>query len=377
MRFIKNIKTLHYKELFLYGMYNSYLFITSIATIVDFLIQNYIDALLDFISVILVFFAFKNYLKNKNQEFASVFIFWISSSIVFIFIIKNEFNIGVIFTLLIPLVAFILLSTKKIIQHVSLYFVILTLIFVFGYLKYDTHPLLYDPKPMSAYIIATMFVLAFGFFYHTVIEHYYQELEEANRQKTFLLKEIHHRVKNNLNIIASLLGLQKFETNSQEVHKLIDQNRLRLQSIAMAHEILYKQDNLEHIAFDTYISKLSSHILEIDSYSNTISLKIDIIKIHLSIESVIQFGIIINELMTNSIKYAFENRDGEIIITLIKTINGYQFKYYDSGKGFDIENCEHGFGHNLIEMSIEQLGGILSIKNENGLSYIIDFKELV
>ena len=302
----KKIKEIYYKELFLYGFYLSFIGLTSLATLIDFFIDNTKDALFDLIAVVIASISFWFYLKHKNHELASIALFWIASGITFIFILQNGFDVSVIFTLLIPLVAFILLSAKKVLIHVSIYFLLLGLMFLYGYEIFEEHPFLHEARYMSAYFIAMLFVIAFGIFYHIAIEQSYKELEQANKQKTFLLKEIHHRVKNNLNIISSILGLQKLESNSKEVHQIIDQNRLRLESMAMAHAILYQCDNLAKIEFKTYIQKLAQHIIESESQKEKITLETNFISLSLSIETMIQFGMIVNELITNSIKYAFE-----------------------------------------------------------------------
>jgi two-component sensor histidine kinase len=371
---LEKIKQIHYKKLFLYGFYISYIGITSIAAIIDFLIANYLHATIDFLSVVVAAGAFKYYLVKQDEELASILLFWIASSVIFIFVINSQFDISIIFTLLIPMVAFILLSTNKVILHVSLYFLVLGAIFFYGYATYETHPLLYGVKPMSAYIIAMLFVIAFGIFYHIAIEQYYVELERANQQNIILLKEVHHRVKNNLNIISSILGLQKFDTDNKEVHQLINQNRLRLESMAMAHEILYKQDDLEHINFETYITKLASHILALEKGHKEIGLIVQSIHLQLPIESMIQFGIILNELIINSIKYAFKDQ-GTISISLEALPNDhYLFTYSDNGVGLQGEILQNGFGYSLIEMTIDQLSATLEVVNNPGLTYKITFK---
>jgi len=371
---LNKIKKLHYKDLFLYGFYGSYIGITSLATIIDIFIENYFDAFFDFISVLITIGSFIYYLKSHNRELASIILFWIASSVIFIFVVHNQFDISIIFTLLIPMVGFILLPTRKMLIHVGSYFVFLGLIFAYGYHIYATHTLLYSIQNMSAYIIALLFVMAFGAFYHVAIERSYVELEHANRQKTFLLQEIHHRVKNNLNLVASILGIQKLESNSSEVHEVIEQNRLRLESIAMAHEMLYLQHDLENIDFQEYVVKLSQHILKTNSNTDEISLEIEMISLSLPIESMIQFGIIINELMINSIKYAFETGTGTIRLSLITITDGYSFQYRDNGKGLDEANYKKGFGTSLIEMSVLELEAELNTYTQDGLICEIVFK---
>jgi len=371
---LNKIKKLHYKDLFLYGFYGSYIVITSLAAVIDIFVGKYFDAFFDFISVLITIGSFLYYLKSHNRELASIILFWIASSIIFIFVIHNNFDISIIFTLLIPMVAFILLPTRKMLIHVGSYFILLGLIFMYGYSIYETHSLLHSAQNMSAYIIALLFVISFGGFYHIAIEQSYVALEKANKQKTFLLKEIHHRVKNNLNLIASIFGIQKLESSSEEVHELIEQNRLRLESIAMAHEMLYLQNDLENIDFKAYVKKLSDHILTSNSDTDNIKLEIQMIPLKLPIDSMIQFGIIINELMINSIKYAFEGGEGEIRLFLIASEDSYIFQYSDNGIGLDKIENKKSFGSNLIEMSVLQLEAKMSIYNQNGLNYEIMFK---
>lgn len=371
----EKIKHVHYKQLFLYGFYISYIGITSLATLIDFAIGNGIHALVDFISVLIAILAFFYYRHTGDEELASIVLFWIASCVILVFVVHSEFGMSVIFTPLIPMVAFILLSTRTMLRHVSSYFMILALVFLYGYTQYDQHPLLYDIKPMSTYVIALLFVIAFGTFYHIAIEQYYRQLEGVNRQKTFLLKEVHHRVKNNLNIIASILGLQRFESENPEVHALVDQNRLRLESIAMAHEILYKQEDLEHINFETYITKLSSHIVISEGDPEKITIEVDTLPIELSIESMIQFGIIINELITNSLKYAFKDT-GVISISLKREEDHYIFLYHDNGIGLAPTDTKIGFGQNLIKLSTQHLHGSMEVINEEGLTYRFRFTQL-
>jgi two-component sensor histidine kinase len=121
------------------------------------------------------------------------------------------------------------------------------------------------------------------------------------------------------------------------------------------------------------MNKLTKHILATESNNETIELALNIIKLSLSIEDMMQFGIIINELMTNSIKYAFPNNKGQINISLIQEEHFYRLTYQDNGIGIQ-DSSKQGFGSSLIEMSIQQLEGELNIVNQNGLSHIIYFK---
>jgi two-component sensor histidine kinase len=140
----------------------------------------------------------------------------------------------------------------------------------------------------------------------------------------------------------------------------------------MVHEILYKSDDLENINFKAYISKLSEHILSTKSNHETVQISLDIVPLALSIEKMIQFGIIINELMTNSLKYAFPNNKGTISIILEKHEYFYKLIYLDDGMGMQKHTI--GFGQNLIKMSVKQLKATLTVIQEHGLKYEITFK---
>ena len=364
---LQNFKNLQYKEFFLYIFFFTYIIGTPLISIVSLVLENYVSASITIFAFLFGLFMLYQYFKHKNVEKISIMLLWSMSLIIFSHIFIN-FKNDIVYILLLPMTAPILLSRKKLLFHGSIYLFITVSIIIYGFM---THQFT-DPRSISSFTILAAFVLLFGTTYHVAIEESYRKLEESNKQKAFLLKEIHHRVKNNLNIVASILGLEKFESDIAEVHKLINQNKLRIESIAMVHEILYESSDLESIDFKTYVSKLSTHILNTESQNKPIELNLNIIKFSLSIEDMMQFGIIINELMTNSIKYAFPKTKGTISISLIQEEHCYKLIYKDNGIG--LQNTKQGFGSSLIEMSIQQIDGELSIINHNGLSHEICFK---
>jgi len=365
---LKNFKDIEYKELFLYIFFITLIIGTFSISIVSLLLKNYSSLAITALSFLFGLFMLYRYNKNRNFEEMSLMLLWSIAFIIFSHVFINDFEKDIVYTLMLPMIAPILLSQKKLVFHGGIYLSITLFIVIYGFI---THQFT-DPRAITAFAILSAFVLLFGTTYHLTIEASYKKLEESNRQKAFLLKEIHHRVKNNLNIVASILGLEKFESNIEEVHKLINQNKLRIESIAMVHEILYESSDLEKIDFKTYISKLTKHILTTESHNETIELKLNIIKLNLSIEDMMQFGILINELMTNSIKYAFPKEKGVITITLVQEEDCYKLTYQDNGIG--LHESKQGFGSSLIEMSIQQLDGKLNIINHHGLTHEICFK---
>jgi len=365
---LKNFKELQYKELFLYIFFITLIMGTFSISIVSLFLKNYPSLLITGLSFLFGLFMIYRYNRNKDFNEMALMLLWSVALIIFSHVFINDFEKDIVYTLMLPMTAPILLSRKQLLFHGSIYLFITFCVVIYGFITHQFS----DPRAISGFAILSGFVLLFGTTYHLTIEASYKKLEESNKQKAFLLKEIHHRVKNNLNIVASILGLEKFESNIEEVHKLINQNKLRIESIAMVHEILYESSDLENIDFKTYISKLTTHILNTESHDENIELKLNIIKLSLSIEEMMQFGIIINELMTNSIKYAFPKKKGVISITLIQEEHCYKLTYQDNGIG--IQGIKQGFGSSLIEMSIQQLDGELTIINQNGLSHEICFK---
>jgi len=367
----ENLRKLHHQELFLYGFFVSYGLGTFIASILAFLLEQPVNMLVTLIACAVTLITFVYYKKYKNYQRTALALLWNASIVVFIHIILNKYSIDIAFSLLIPMAASLLLSKKSLLLHGNIYLLILIGLFMYGFAVYPEHPFLHDPHLMASYFMLTFFVIAFGATYHFAIASSYKRLEESNKQKAFLLKEIHHRVKNNLNIVASILGLEKFESDTEEVHQLIMKNKLRIESIAMVHEILYENSNLEHIDFESYVRKLSKHILTTESQDNSIEMRFDIVKLELNIEPMMQFGIILNELITNSIKHAFAAKGGKISIALARVEDGYTLTYKDNGKGS--LSKPKGFGSSLIEMSIQQLDGQLKYSVEDGFKYEISF----
>jgi PAS domain S-box-containing protein len=204
-----------------------------------------------------------------------------------------------------------------------------------------------------------------------------QSTMEALNEKEMLLKEIHHRVKNNLQIIASILKLKDMQSDNEEIHELLLDCRSRVFSMAMIHEKLYKSENLAGINIKDYISTLQMHL--VDEYGAE-ERKINIVSdcddsISLDIDTAIPCGLIINEILTNSLKYAFDESGGEINIDFHKfESDKYRLIIKDNGKGFpksyDYKNSE-SLGMQLIYNLTTQLEGTIEVRNNPGAEYII------
>ena len=213
-----------------------------------------------------------------------------------------------------------------------------------------------------------------------VLERQKQELSKGLSEKEFLLKEIHHRVKNNLQVISSLLKLQSDAITDTKAQRALEEGRNRVRSMAIIHQNLYKENNLSGINMNEYLSQLSRELL--DSYKimdNRISLDLQVEDIFLDVDTAVPIGLIINELVSNSFKHAFPGgKNGRITIQLANKSDILHLKVSDDGVGFDRENIRKGsFGHDLIEAFAERLQAEYQLDGNNGTSAIfriVDFK---
>ena len=202
-------------------------------------------------------------------------------------------------------------------------------------------------------------------------------LLRQNKEKEFLLKEIHHRVKNNLGIVSSLLELQSDQLEDQNAIDAIQESQNRVYSMSMIHQKLYKGKNLAAIEMKDYFIHLSRHILESYGAEDHVSLEYDMDQLELDIDTAVPLGLIVNELLTNSFKYAFpNNRKGRIKIELQnREDQTVMLKIEDDGIGWEQGDDEKnsGFGTQLIKLLTQQLDGKIKRKNDNGASVLIEF----
>lgn len=210
-----------------------------------------------------------------------------------------------------------------------------------------------------------------------------EELVKALDEKEIILKEIHHRVKNNLQIISSLLKLQSETVNDPELKAHLRVSRNRIKSMALIHQQLFNSPDLRNIDIEEYLYSLSGQIYSTFNISpEKIGIKISAKNIKFNVETAVPFGLIMNELITNSLKHAFVKRPkGNIEIVINKSlINGsYKLIYKDDGVGIPYElmnGAKDSSGLFLIKTLANQLDGQVEITNNLGTLFEIDFKGL-
>lgn len=205
-------------------------------------------------------------------------------------------------------------------------------------------------------------------------------VKKSLQEKEALLREIHHRVNNNLQIISSLLSLQSDNVVDERDHELFVESQNRVKSMAMIHEKLYQSDSFNSINFSDYLKTLLNSLIY-DKTNNLghIELDLDIEDVDLNIETSVPCGLIINELVSNSLKHAFPNgRNGKIMVKLNHKNDKFVLVVGDDGIGYseDVPENRKKLGFNLIKSLIQQLDGSMKILHGNGTAYEIVFSEL-
>jgi len=212
-----------------------------------------------------------------------------------------------------------------------------------------------------------------------------QQIDEQNEQlkkllaeKEWLLKEIHHRVKNNLQIVISLLNTQSAYLENEDALMAIQNSQHRMHAMSLIHQKLYQSNNLASIDMSWYIYELINYMKECFGIEKKINFILDTEKVHLDVAQAVPLGLIINEAINNTIKYAFPlDRKGNVIVSLKNAgENKYQLIISDDGIGlpahFNIEETE-SLGMNLMRGLSDQIDGSFDLSNENGLKIEITF----
>jgi two-component sensor histidine kinase len=197
-----------------------------------------------------------------------------------------------------------------------------------------------------------------------------------------LLKEIHHRVKNNLQVISSLLNLQARYLPDPAARAIFSQSQNRVQSIALVHERLYESADLSHVDFGKYVAVLLDNIFDThDALGRGIAKVIGVGEVHLTVDVAIPCGLIVNELVTNALKHAFpDGRAGEVRVSLSESQQGtLDLVVEDDGvgmpAGLDPRNTV-SLGLDLVITFAEQLNAAVTIKRENGTHFGFRFRKL-
>ena len=199
-------------------------------------------------------------------------------------------------------------------------------------------------------------------------------LSASNREKEILLKEVHHRVKNNLQLVSSLLNLQSKTINNKKIKQILLESTDRIKSMSLVHQRLYEREAFTEVEFQTYSSQIAENLIA--SYNSSANTCFEInTDENIGIDFAITLGLILNEIITNTLKHNPDQKKLKIELSFVKKKNTYELKVSDNGKGFNIATVQkkNTLGMRLISILTNQLEGELQItsKKDKGVTYTI------
>ena len=368
-----------HKEIMLTGLY--------LSSIALFLILGIVAGLMGYISILwikLSIVAFNAvllyaYIRSGNTRMYAIFLILIVEiDSAFVMFNQHFSNFVTIYPFFIIFGFFFFFKLRTAAWMTLTHLLYWLVISAYGHYAFPEDPT-FQVVSLANIIVSSIIATVFAYFYHISTEITYEELEHANKQKEILLKEIHHRIKNNLNKISSMIGLQMLSIENgktEDTEEVLKKSKLRIEAMAMVHESLYKTHNLEKINFEKYIKNLTQLVNQ--TYGKNIPLEVHSDDIYLPLEVMMKIGLVINELLTNSIKHATINNDDEptLLITLSRDQNNCILTYHQQSKqSVDIDSLEKSntLGMKIIRLTIKEMDGEMEISNGCGLKFVIRF----
>ena len=319
------------------------------------------------------------YLKTTKNHVPIFWVVTVSATVLAIYsmnIIRDTLH----YSELLWMVCIVLFAYIGLSKRIAVYFAIINLLSLLYFLLFRININITQLQPretpellaISAEMIFTFSIIVYLLHQNIQFQNYSRKqieisnrfLQERNQENIVLLKEVHHRVKNNLQIVVSLLRIQSSEVKSEEAREQFESAINRVMTISVIHQKLYELGELSQIEFSDYLQELVNEIKQLHSNDNEIknTLKVELEKIDL--KNVVPIGLIINELITNSIKHAFEGiaeeKSFQISLTPSEADGIAIFQYSDSGTWK--EEAPLGFGTELIETLTSQLDGEIDRK---------------
>lgn len=206
-----------------------------------------------------------------------------------------------------------------------------------------------------------------------------EELKKTLDEKEMLIKEIHHRVKNNLMMISSLLNIQSRYIKDQDAKEIFQESQNRAKSMALIHQRLYQTGNVKEINFSEYLKNLTTEIMHsYNSSSLQVELKLNLDDLEIDVDRAIPLGLIVTEIIINSFKHAFSHGKGIISVEFHKKNSLFELTVADDGIGFpeDIDFRNQGnMGLMMVNALTDQIDGSIDMERENGTKFIIEFED--
>jgi len=390
-----------------YRMSNAALLINAlygiISTILNFVVQLPLISVISPLFMFILFSVLYYYSRFRNKEelcvdIAISFTYFVFTPVMWFS--NNGLEGGILFFIfLFGAFTLAVIKGKKLFFYLSMLLLVSVSLIIIGHL----YPELISPYKtekdkfidlFSSFILVFVGILFLMYYFTKQFYKYNKELTRANnkledintqltdsvKEREILLQEVHHRVKNNLQMVSGLLRLQCNTNEDSKLCRLLQTSQERINTISVVHELLYKSDNLKSIDIKEYTESLLANTkTTFNTDKRNIVIKTNLEKTIVGIKKIIPYGLIINELISNSLKHAFTENEGGIINIEGKSVNKeYFFCISDNGKGLSADfNPEKlsTLGFRLIQGLTDQISGEFKfLRQEKGIKFILNFK---
>jgi len=369
--FLSNFMTLNRRDRMLYGITLASVGVILLGSVVDGLTGRYPQAIVQAVMLGVAIGLFLDYRRRRNATvFAYIGIATASLGYTLLLYLDHFVLHSYLILMIIPLVIFFLLPMREALIVSVLHYLLVVLVSGYGYAVLHLDSAMFDKDAIQVYTFGAIFILAFGTFYQLAIEESYRQLQHANAQKALLLQEIHHRIKNNLNKMASALGLQILRVrqgHSVSPEEILTANKLRIEAMSLIHEALYHSEDIARVDMAAYVRKLFDLIAR--THDRILPLHLEATGVTLPPDKALRIGTILNELITNTLKHTPDDTpDLRIDIALTREEDSCRLTYTQAGHSDPIDTASlthaQGFGMMLVRLSAEELGGELTIQSE-------------
>ncbi len=359
------------KESMLLTLFYGYILMLGIFSIISLWVEQYQDILINFIAIILSVILLKLYIRNKNLRTTAILILIVMELHSGFMIASNHIdNFSIIYPFIFIAPFFFFFTIKEALWVTLLQFIYFGIIVAIT-LNINSEPhVVVTPITAINNMTNTFIIMAIGIFYQLTTESSYQKLQKADKEKDQLLDSIHYKIRNNLNFVSSLLGLQIHHIKKNPKQDNIDilkNTRGRVQSIALSHRALYSEDNIINIEIKEYIQNLINLVNEI--YKTDIQLRCETNKIFFLEETTHRVGLILNELFSISLKNSTQKR--EIVVKISQKDDKYLFFYHDIDVNIQLQ--KHSFSQKLINLIVEQMNAKIEFSTSKGMVYKVWF----
>jgi len=363
--------SLNRRDRMLYGITIASVGVILLGSVTDRLTGRFPQAVVQAIMFGVAIVLFLDYRRRRN---ATVFAYGgiVTASLGYMLLLYLDRFVlhSYLILMIIPLVIFFILPLRQALTVSVIHYLMVALISWYGYAVLHFDSAMFDKDAIQVYTFGAIFILAFGTFYQLAIEESYRQLQHANAQKALLLREIHHRIKNNLNKMSSALGLQILRVrqgHSASPEEILTANKLRIEAMSLVHEALYHSEDIARVDMAAYARKLLDLIAR--THERPLPVHLDAAAVTLPPDKALRVGTILNELITNTLKHTpADTPDLHIDITLTSEEPSCRLIYTQTGHPDPVDAASltraKGLGMMLIRLSAEELGGKLVIVSE-------------